>query len=96
MQPSPPEISIELIGGQCPVQAEGKINGHAFFFRARGTRWSMEIAPSPSVSALDPQAWRWEETFATWPDAGYISQEEALAKIEHAARIWQAVRPAPH
>lgn len=29
--------------GNCPVQAEGYINGHPFYFRARGAFWSLRV-----------------------------------------------------
>ena len=38
-----PEIVIESIGGQCPVQAEGTIDGKPFYFRARNAYWSIGI-----------------------------------------------------
>ena len=33
-------LMIDWCGGNCPVQAEGKINGKPFYFRARGECWS--------------------------------------------------------
>jgi hypothetical protein len=40
-----PEIIYTELGGACPVQAEGTINGHPFYFRYRGDEWSLTIAP---------------------------------------------------
>jgi len=40
-----PEIIYTELGGACPVQAEGTIDGHPFYFRYRGDEWSLTIAP---------------------------------------------------
>ena len=42
------ELDIHSLGGNCPVQAEGLIDGHPFFFRARGAHWSMTVG-SPAT-----------------------------------------------
>ena len=78
---------LDWIGGNCPVQAEGKIDGHLFYFRARGDVLQM------SVSETDPlgdDAWFFEQTYRMYPDAGYISQRVALFWIEFALAEWQA------
>ena len=36
-------LKIDMLGGNCPVQAEGTIDGRPFYFRARGQSWSMGI-----------------------------------------------------
>ncbi len=45
-------MSLDIIydsgpGGMCPVQAEGTVNGLRFYFRARGTTWSLSIRRVP-------------------------------------------------
>lgn len=40
-----PEIRIDSLGGNCPVQADGFIDGEPFYFRSRGQHWSIEIGP---------------------------------------------------
>ena len=42
-------------GGQCPVQAEGKINGLPFYFRSRGVSWSLSIATTPDGDPLEDE-----------------------------------------
>lgn len=37
--------------GNCPVQSEGHIEGHPYYFRARGTHWSFDVA-EPGNSAI--------------------------------------------
>lgn len=89
------DVEIKWLGGNCPVQAEGRINGHPFYFRARWRYWAMHIAPS-----LD-----WPEDFCAWPDygdqniwshremwgdnvfaAGWMPEETAREMIARAAR----------
>jgi hypothetical protein len=31
--------------GNCPVQAEGYIEGHPFYFRSRGEYWALYVSP---------------------------------------------------
>lgn len=40
-----PTIKYSYFGGKCPVQAEGRVNGHPFYFRARGGYWALHISP---------------------------------------------------
>jgi hypothetical protein len=40
-----PEIIIESLGGLCPVQANGTIDGEPFYFRSRHEHWQLEIGP---------------------------------------------------
>lgn len=49
-------MRIEIIcdhgpSGNCPVQAEGSINGYPFYFRARGGTWSVRVSRN---KACDP------------------------------------------
>jgi hypothetical protein len=85
------EIQIEMIGGNCPVQAEGTILGEPFYFRARGERWSLGIGEDP-VGAPD---WYYEEPYR--PDepfaAGWMSLDEARGFIKQAAETYLS-RPA--
>jgi hypothetical protein len=76
------------IGGNCPVQGWGRVDGHPWYFRARGAAWSMEIAESKSI---DPEwlpvegeasCWLIEEDWGVWPQAGYMA--DAIA--------WQLIR----
>lgn len=86
-----PSIAIALIGGNCPVQAEGDINGEPFYFRARGSRWSMEIGGNPVHGAAE---WEYGESYGAWPDAGWMTEDEARAFIAKAAALWAAPPPA--
>lgn len=82
--------SVNQIGGNCPVQAEGTIDGHSFYFRARGSRWSIEIGGD--IDAGNP-LWTYSESYGVWPDAGWMPEVEALAFIEKAAEHFRASTP---
>jgi hypothetical protein len=84
---------IDMIGGNCPVQAEGRIGGKTrFYFRARGDSWSMSIGGRDVVGM---PAWYYAEPYGTWPDAGYMPEDEARAFIDKAiAMYWAQKRKA--
>jgi hypothetical protein len=79
-------IVIEEIGGMCPVQAEGTIDGKLFYFRARGDSWSIGIGREP---LFDPE-WEYAEDYGVWPEAGYMEADEAKAFIEKAVALYRA------
>lgn len=76
------DLKINSIGGNCPVQAEGTINGVPFYFRARHEHWSLSIGEDP---IMRDDAWFYQEP---WPhgrfQAGWMSQEEARQCIDKA------------
>ncbi len=76
---SQPKVIIETIGGNCPVQAEGQIDGFGFYFRARGEQWSIEIYDGSE------KGWYYSEPYGTTFEAGWMDKEEAEAFIEKAA-----------
>ena len=76
------ELQIEHIGGYCPVQAEGTVNGSPFYFRARGKRWSMNIGDDPVGIALGKKGWHREETYE---GAGYMPLDIAEHIIRECA-----------
>lgn len=90
-----PDIRIDTIGGQCPVQAEGAINAQPFYFRARGAGWSMSIGGKNPVT--EPEWFFW----APYPDlsnakeedgrslaAGWMTEEAARSFIYTAAMLY--------
>jgi hypothetical protein len=87
-------INIEEEGGQCPVQIEGTIDGLPFYFRARGSQWSLSIAANEKSSPFDDTAWQYQEPYGESPfDAGWMELEEARAFLHKAANIWAENRP---
>lgn len=80
---SSPDIQIDTIGGQCPVEAEGTINGTPFYFRARGQHWELRIGAKP----LAADAWSYRQKYGTEPyDAGWMTEDEARKFIVEAAK----------
>lgn len=77
------KIDIEFIGGNCPVQAEGKIDGVPFYFRARGSGWRIGIGGKP-VGEPD-----WV-TFGERESASWMLMGEARELIEKAAALWRS------
>ncbi len=84
---------IREIGGNCPVQAEGKIGGKTdFYFRARGSHWSMSISPSHGDVVGKPE-WYYEEDYGVWPDAGWMEESEARAFIDKSIKLYWGKTP---
>ena len=91
-------IVISMIGGHCPMQAEGTIDGVPFYFRARGRDWSMGIGqdpvgiPHPSEIRTEPpyivdaDEWYCLCTWGTEPfAAGWMEESEARRLISWCA-----------
>jgi hypothetical protein len=75
----PNTIEIAYVGGSCPVQGEGWIDGQPFYFRARGRGWRIEIGQS---ELPDIALWMDGGLYGDGPhDAGYMPVEEARALI---------------
>jgi hypothetical protein len=78
------EVIIDFLGGNCPVQADGTIDGVPFYFRARGQQWSIGIGSHP----LDAPTWYHRELWGDDPyGAGWMSREEAEHLI-HVCAKW--------
>lgn len=78
-----PKINIDWIAGNCPVQAEGKINGKPFYFRARGNRWSI------SIGSWTAPEWEHSEPYGDYPyAAGWMDIDVAAELIEDAAGLY--------
>lgn len=81
-------LVIDIIGGNCPVQAEGTIDGQEFYFRARGMRWSLSVGGRDVVGAPD---WYYEEPYGDREfAAGWMTEEEARAFLDKAIGLWRA------
>jgi len=88
------ELVIREVYGNCPVQAEGTVNGHPFYFRARGVSWSLEVACQPDGSlqylVMDKdKSWVYRESWGNGPfQAGWMDEDEARRMIQKGAEIW--------
>ncbi len=79
-------VVIDCLGGNCPVQAEGTIDGLPFYFRARGDRWTMGIGDDVVLAP----AWFYEEPYGDGPfAAGWMDEDEARAFIHKAADLYR-------
>ncbi len=79
------DFELSHLSGWTPVQAEGTLDGHYFYFRARGSYWRFELGGN-ECGTRSPRWW-YEEA---WPsvtgfEAGYMTDEEAVLCILKAA-----------
>lgn len=77
------------LGGNCPVQGEGTVNNHPWYFRARGEYWTIDIAADHDKDPVDVgdfgvPGWHDEGYYGEWPSAGWMSENEAWLLIEKA------------
>lgn len=77
------------LSGWTPVQAEGRLDGHHFYFRARGSYWRFEVGGNERFTR-SPRWWHEE----SWPsvtgfEAGYMSDEDAVCCILKAIDIFR-------
>ena len=73
-------LKIDSIGGSCPCQAEGEMDGHPFYFRARYGKWTLMVVPPGQDTVFNEHP----DYFAQGddPDIGYMSEDEAKRIIE--------------
>lgn len=81
---------LNWFGGSCPVQAEGSIDGHPLYFRARGSQWSLEIG---DTSGNEPPLFWHVEDWGTWPEAGHMPDEVAFEMIDKAVEAYRQKKP---
>ena len=81
-----PIIVIDTIGGNCPVQAEGTIDGKPFYFRARWSYWSIGIGGVDPC--IDPEWEHGEKYSDELYAAGWMTEEEARTFIDKAANLY--------
>ena len=89
------EIKEVYLNGNCPVQAEGTIDGHKYYFRGRGDSLEMMISTTdtdPIDSYFDhpedDDVFIYQERYGKRPDAGYISEEHARAFMNRAFQVF--------
>jgi len=84
-------MTIKIIseGGFCPVQIEGTVDGLPFYFRARGSAWSLSIADTATGDPLD-SGWYYTQSYSDLPfSAGWMTLAEARTFLEQAVLIWR-------
>lgn len=80
--------SLDYLGGNCPVQAEGTVDGQPYYFRARGNAWELWIGQS--ADWWSDRAWSIERDYGSWPDAGWMPRHEALGFIVEGVVAYRA------
>jgi hypothetical protein len=86
------DVNIENIGGNCPVQAEGFVDGKPFYFRARGQQWSLGIGADP----IGNPDWIYSERYSDEPyAAGWMTVAEARDFIAKAFALYESGAPLP-
>lgn len=97
------EIKIENIGGECPVQATGTIDGEPFYFRARWGTWRLSIGSDfeddtkgmavHGRNVVGRPRWSYEEEWGEGPfDAGWMSKGDAIKMIDKGAEKYRKER----
>ena len=65
------------VGGTCPVQGEGEIDGKRWYFRARGRRWRFGVGATED-DALDGVLFETGGSYGESQfEAGYMPLEDA-------------------
>ena len=84
--------TMERTCGACPVQYEGLVNGHQWYFRARYNAWSLHVAETTTdeeyAAVNGPIVLSGELTERWQYDAGYMPTEVAEALIDWGLRLW--------
>lgn len=83
------DFELYHLSGWTPVQAEGRLDGHHFYFFARGSYWRFEVGGNERQTR-SPRWWHEEP----WPsvtgfEAGYMSDEEAVGCILKAIDLFR-------
>lgn len=86
-----------IIGGFCPVQGHGHVDGRFWYFRARYDEWRFEVYSEPCDADLpgdDKLVWSREDEYLGPTSAGWMRFSEAWRFIEqsidafrHASRL---------
>ena len=76
-----------------PVQAEGTINGKAFYFRSRHEHWTFAVSEDSNINPIDiessEQGFFIEKQYGNKSyDASYMPLDEAKRIIENCAKIY--------
>lgn len=87
-------LEFDYLGGMAPVQAEGTVAGHRFYFRSRYQRWTFSISEHADVSPVEIDSpargaaygfFREGEYGSTPFEASYMPEKEARRIIEGCA-----------
>jgi hypothetical protein len=81
------ELIIDSVGGLCPCQGEGTVDGYEFYFRARHGAWTFNISLDPNHDAVAASLGRCERFHREGddPTGGYMEPEVARRIIQQCA-----------
>ncbi|MVA56294.1 hypothetical protein [Agrobacterium vitis] len=82
-----PGMVVGRVAGQAPVQSYGLIDGKDYYFRARGSAWSLSVGGADVVA--NPE-WYYEEPYGVWPNAGFITDDQSYEFIAKAAGLYRS------
>jgi hypothetical protein len=72
------------VQGYCPRQAWWVLDGKYYYFRARGSQWSLEI----SETDLGENIWSYcEKNYKEWPECGYLEEWECIKLVNKAMKV---------
>lgn len=83
----PDGVEITWLGGNCPVQGYGTVDGRSLYFRARYESWSVSIGrDADGVSEWEHE----EEVDGGMYAAGWMTELEARHCIARAVTLYRA------
>lgn len=84
---------LDQLGGNCPVQAEGTIDGVRFYFRARGSHWEFHVAQT-DADLFKNELFSIDRSYKPGDDfaAGWMPQHEAVAFMIEGIAAYRANR----
>lgn len=81
------------LGGNCPVQGAGFVNGLPWYFRSRGSRWTIDVAGRPDGDPVDEgDAFQASGAWGFDFEAGWMEREWAIEIIASALATFRVAR----
>lgn len=82
---------LERPYGYCPVQIMGTLeSGDTYYFRARGSRWSLTIAPTEKeLFDVNTKLFDYSENYGKTFEAGWMKRRDAIRFATFAIRKWR-------
>lgn len=81
-------IVIDALGGNSPVQSEGRFDDKAFYFRAKYDFWTFQVGPKETPWHCEE--WEIEGDFGTGDDASWMPVPVVLRLIGDCVEAYRA------
>jgi hypothetical protein len=79
------------IFGACPLQGEGEVDGHAWYFKARRQSWTFEVRDHRVAAGKD---WQTGGNYGEGPyDAGWMKHSHAWVLIRESIARFRRGKP---